>query len=328
MKSTGLTLGKFAPLHKGHEFMLESALRQVDDLICLIYDCPNTTNVPLPIRASWIKRLFPKIEIVEVWDGPLQVGNTPEIKKMHEDFILKLLNGRHITHFFSSEFYGEHMSIALNAKNCIIDDNRTMFPISGTEVRNNPFNCRKYINPLVYSDLISKVVFLGAPSTGKTTIAEKLSIEFNTVWMPEYGREYWEENQIERRLSLEQLVEIAEGHIIREDNLIMEANKYIFCDTNALTTNSFSQYYHASSDKKLIEYANNCAMRYDIVFLCDTDIPYDDTWDRSGDANRLDFQKQIEKDLINRNIPFIKLSGDLNTRINKVKDVLTNFEKY
>ncbi|WP_292760680.1 AAA family ATPase [Nostoc sp. NOS(2021)] len=33
---------------------------------------------------------------------------------------------------------------------------------------------------------------MGAPSTGKTTIASQLAKEYNTVWMPEYGREYWE----------------------------------------------------------------------------------------------------------------------------------------
>ncbi len=44
-----------------------------------------------------------------------------------------------------------------------------------------------------------------------------LAPSLNTTWMPEYGREYWEKNQKDRRLTSEQLVEIAEGHIQRED---------------------------------------------------------------------------------------------------------------
>jgi len=44
---------------------------------------------------------------------PLEVGDTPEIKRMHEEYILKTLAGRRITHFYSSEFYGEHVSQAL-----------------------------------------------------------------------------------------------------------------------------------------------------------------------------------------------------------------------
>jgi len=63
------------------------------------------------------------------------------------------------------------------------------------------------------------VVFLGAPATGKTTIASRLAMDYNTVWMPEYGREYWEKHQVNRRLSGEQLLEIAEGHLEREEAL-------------------------------------------------------------------------------------------------------------
>ena len=47
--------------------------------------------------------------------------------------------------------------------------------------------------------------------------------------------------------------------------------------------------------------------RDDLAFLCDSDIPYDDTWDRSGAVNRDVFQKQIVADLISRKVPFITL---------------------
>ena len=36
MKKTGLILGKFAPLHKGHQFMIETALKEMDELVILI----------------------------------------------------------------------------------------------------------------------------------------------------------------------------------------------------------------------------------------------------------------------------------------------------
>jgi NadR type nicotinamide-nucleotide adenylyltransferase len=187
---------------------------------------------------------------------------------------------------------------------------------------------REYIDSFVYRDLITNVVFLGAPSTGKTTIAERMAQEYETVWMPEYGREYWEKHQIERRLSLEQLVEIAEGHLEREEILLYQANQYLFTDTNALTTFIFSQYYHRDALPKLTELANVASSRYDLVFLCDTDIPYDDTWDRSGDVNRRTFQKQIVGDLLTRKTPFFVLSGDLETRVSEVKKVMAKFRKY
>jgi NadR type nicotinamide-nucleotide adenylyltransferase len=168
----------------------------------------------------------------------------------------------------------------------------------------------------------TNVVFLGAPSTGKTTLAARLAVEFDTVWMPEYGREYWQRHQVNRRLSLKQLVEIAEGHLEREAALLQEANRYLFTDTNAITTYLFSRYYHGRAPKRLEALAANAALRYDLTFLCDTDIPYDDTWDRSGNVNRLFFQEQILLDLSERKIQFIVLRGDLETRVQRVKMVL------
>lgn len=58
------------------------------------------------------------------------------------------------------------------------------------------------------------------------------------------------------------------------------------------------------------------------------DVPYDDTWDRSGDVKRRVFQKQITGDLLTRKIPFFRLSGNVNARIQAVKKILKNFQKY
>ncbi len=71
---TGLTLGKFAPLHKGHQLLIERALARTDHLIVMVYDAPETTPVPLPVRASWIRALYPTVEVLEAWDGPTAVG--------------------------------------------------------------------------------------------------------------------------------------------------------------------------------------------------------------------------------------------------------------
>jgi len=326
--TTGLILGKFAPLHKGHQLLIETALEENSQVIVLLYNAPDTTTVPLPVRSKWIKGLYPDVQVVEAWDGPLEVGDTPELKRRHEDYILKILDGRPIDAFYSSEFYGEHVSKVLGAKDRRIDPDRQRFPVSATAIRSDTYTHRQYIDPIVYRDLITKVVFLGAPSTGKTTLARELANSFHTVWMPEYGHEYWNEHQIDRRLMPGQLVEIAEGHRMREDNLVLDANQIIFIDTDATTTFMFSMYYHGKAHPRLAELAAETLRRYDLFFLCGTDIPYDDTWDRSGNANRQVFQSQISADLINRRIPFITLTGNLHSRTQRVSQVLNNFDKF
>ena len=324
----GLTLGKFAPLHRGHQLVIETALAEMNEVTIIIYDAPATTEVPLNIRAGWLRKLYPQTNVIEAWDGPTEVGDTPEIKRKHENYIINTLGIRDISHFYSSEFYGDHMSVALGAANRLVDPLRHAVPVSGTEIRKTPFVFREYIPRAVYRDLIINVVFLGAPSTGKSTIAERMAQEYCTTWMPEYGREYWEKHQVERRLSLEQLVGIAEGHLEREEQLLYQADRYLFTDTNAIATFMFSQSYHRTALSRLTELAKAASLRYDLVFLCDTDIPYHDTWDRSGNVNRMTFQKQIVADLLARRIPFFLLSGNLEERIYRVKKVLGKYQKY
>lgn len=311
---TGLTLGKFAPLHNGHRLVIETAIKEMDHVIVVIYHCPETTAVSLPARAAWIRKLYPSVEVIEAWDGPADMGDTPEIKLKQETFILKVLRGRRITHFYSSEFYGEHMSSALGAVDRRVDSARAAFNVSGTQVRSNPFEYRNFLDPIVYRDLVTKAVFLGAPSTGKTTLAQSLAGKYKTLWTPEYGREYWEKHQVGRRLTPEQLVEIARGHIEREDETIKNAREYVFIDTNAMTTYLFAMYYHGFALPELRSLAEEAASRYDHFFLCDTDIPYDDTWDRSGEVNRSRFQESVIKDLESRKIRYDVLTGTLADR--------------
>ncbi len=319
----GLTLGKFAPLHKGHESIISLALREMDFVIVMIYACPETTSIPLSVQSNWIRDLFPSVEVIEAPDGPTEVGNTERIKKLNEDYILKRVGNRGITHFYSSEFYGEHVSKALGATNRIVDPKRTTVPISATEIRRNAFKNRKYISDRVYKDLIQKVVLMGAPSTGKSTLAEALAQGLSTQWMPEYGREYWEKKHTDRRLSPEQLVEIAEGHIEREDKLLLDCDRYLIVDTNALTTYLFALYYHGSAHPRLEELAERSKDRYHHTFVCNDDIPYDDTWCRSGEVNRSQFQKATFRELDKRGIAYETLPPAHDERIAIVRSKLS-----
>jgi HTH-type transcriptional regulator, transcriptional repressor of NAD biosynthesis genes len=328
-KTIGLTLGKFAPLHKGHQFLIESAMKKVDELIVLIYDTPEIKNVPpLSLRAKWIKELYPNAEVIEAWTAPSETGYTPEIMKKQEEFIQKILGDKKISYFFASEPYVQHVSKALGAKAIMVDQKRTEIPISATRVRLNAYMHKQFLDPVVYHDLVANIVFLGGPSTGKSTLVEALAKEYHTQWMPEYGREYWDKHQIDHRITTQQLVELAKEHIERENTLLEKANTYLFTDTNAITTYLFSLHYHGRAENELLELAKQCSFRYDLVFLCDTDIPYDDTWDRSGDASRVEMQRRTISFLQEYKIPYIKVHGSLEERIHQVKHVLEHFNKY
>jgi nicotinamide riboside kinase len=162
---------------------------------------------------------------------------------------------------------------------------------------------------------IQKVVFMGAPSTGKSTICKAAASYFNTAHVDEFGRTYWEENQTERRLTPEQLLYIAEEHIAIEERTLLKANKYLFVDTNALTTWHFALDYHESALPKLCELADKSKERYQHVFLCADDIPFEDTWERSGDVKHKEFQVFITNELQKRGIQYTLLRGSVEERL-------------
>jgi NadR type nicotinamide-nucleotide adenylyltransferase len=324
----GLTLGKYAPLHRGHQYVVETGLAEMDEMTAIVYDAPDITEVPLSVRSDWLRSLYPSLRVVEAWDGPTEVGYSPELMAGHERYVLDELDIGEITHFYSSEPYGEHMSRALGAVDRRVDHRREQIPVSATAVRRDPFAHRRYLDPRVYRDLVSNVVFLGAPCTGKTTLARRLANAFGTEWMPEYGREYWERHHVNRRLEPEQLLEIAEEHILRETALLERSDTYLFTDTNAVTTATFARCYHGTVLPKLQALAAEAAARYDLVFLCDTDIPDCRTWDRSGRVPRNAFQRQVIGDLKRLRVPYVRIAGSVDQRIDQVRGLLARFRKY
>ena len=101
MNKTGLTLGKFAPLHRGHQFVIETMPAENDEAIVVIYDSPEVTPIPLQVRAAWIEKLYPSVRVIGAWGGPQQTGDSPRIKKLHEDYLIRELEISGITHFYS-----------------------------------------------------------------------------------------------------------------------------------------------------------------------------------------------------------------------------------
>jgi phosphopantetheine adenylyltransferase len=60
----GITLGKYAPLHRGHQLVIETGLSEMDEMIVIIYDSPETTRLPLGLRSGWIRSLYPTVQII------------------------------------------------------------------------------------------------------------------------------------------------------------------------------------------------------------------------------------------------------------------------
>jgi nicotinamide riboside kinase len=164
---------------------------------------------------------------------------------------------------------------------------------------------------------IIKIALFGPESTGKTTLAKQLADHYKTEWVPEFARDYlqerWEENQ--HICTVDDMMPIAYGQVLLENEKLTEANKYLFCDTNLMVTKVFSEVYYGFCDPLL----NEAALEhdYDLFFLTDIDVPWEKDDIRDTPEGRETVFSVFKQTLIDNKKPFITLSGNKESRLAK-----------
>ena len=123
---------------------------------------------------------------------------------------------------------------------------------------------------------VKRICIVGAESTGKTTLAQKLAEHYRTNWVPEYGREYcvekWKDGNITDDWLSEEFVTIAAEQARREDRAARSANKVLICDTDPFATSIWHERYLRRQSAEVETIANN--RRYDLYLLTGTEIPF------------------------------------------------------
>jgi nicotinamide riboside kinase len=170
--------------------------------------------------------------------------------------------------------------------------------------------------------VVEKVVFVGAESTGKSTLAEHLAREFDSVFVPEIGRFIWEEKK--GQLNVDDYVDIAVKHREAEAEAMAHARRYLFVDTSALTTLLLGYCFGhiKEAPAELLHYADDCKQRYAHHFVCADDIPYEYDPARENQAWRGRIQKLVLEDLEARGIPYTIVRGTVQERAEQVRRVL------
>ena len=152
LKKIGFTIGKFAPLHKGHQFLIEKGLSEMDEFYIIVYETDLIKN-DIKQRANWIKKLYPTAKILYAYNPPSQYGLDDESVKIQVDYLKNIVKDIPVTHFYSSERYGEYVAKNMHVIDVRVDQERKHVPITATSIRNNTEENKEFLENIVYNDL-------------------------------------------------------------------------------------------------------------------------------------------------------------------------------
>jgi HTH-type transcriptional repressor of NAD biosynthesis genes len=163
------------------------------------------------------------------------------------------------------------------------------------------------------------VCFFGPESTGKSFMAKKLAEKYETEFVPEVARELITSNHFTR----EDIINIGRVQTERIFQKARKANKFLFCDTDLITTQIYSRHYLKVVPPVLYELEK--MVTYHLYFLFDIDVPWekDGLRDLGSDNQRKAMYEIFKSELIRRNMPFINVHGDWAEREQIIVDELT-----
>ncbi len=294
----GMIFGKFMPFHRGHEFLINSARQHCERLTVLVFSTPPDP-VPGWQRYAWLKNTFPDLDVRHMTgDLPNQTYWPAGIPK--EVQILFESGTRYQA--LAQQHDLEHFTINLNRKS---------YPITTAEIRADPGSHWGLLPEIVRPYYLRRVALIGPESCGKSYLAGHLATHFQTVFVEEYGRTYCE--QFGMDLTDLDFAHIAGGQLYREDEMALQANRLLFCDTELIVTQVWSEIYFQGRCQPWILWANHLR-RYDLFLLLQPDIPWENDGLREYEHQRDHLFERLEQEMQCRNLPYVVISGSFVTR--------------
>lgn len=311
----GVVIGKFYPPHRGHSYLINTASAGCEHLVVIVCGRP-TDKIPGSIRGEWLKELHPLAEVMVIDDR----YDESDSRVWAENTVRWL--GRAPDVVFTSEDYGDRYAGLMGSQHVCVDKPRNTVAISGTAIRNDPFAHWDFIDPPVRGWFAKRVCILGAESTGTTTLAKALAEKFQTVWVPEFGREY-SELKVARNdpaWRTEEFETIAEEQNRRENLAARKANRILVCDTNSFATCLWHRRYMGFESARVAEIAR--AVRCDLYLLTGDEIPFVQDGLRDGEHIRHEMHRWFENALAGQLVSWVVLRGAHTERLNVAIDLI------
>jgi HTH-type transcriptional repressor of NAD biosynthesis genes len=330
MIESSIIIGKFSPPHLGHLKLLETAIENTTGrVLVIVCDKVNqTVKAANRVNSLVASSIYAEVKLENIIANKIVTTVTPD--NIHDDdsaswaartnYIIEgtALKNEVFTQVFTGEDYGEEYSKHLGFNHFRL--NRNELPISATQTKLNIQQNFKNIVPEARSHYLKKICFVGAESSGKSTLAEAMAEQHDTVYVPEFGRTYWDgllelsdvnPNSKDFR-SIIELTNIATSSLSRHSGY------WMFMDTNEIVTQAFFRRYLGYDD----DY--NIVNQPELYVLCRHDFDFVQDGTRESESYRDSMFEHMFEMIIKSNIPYIVVSGSIKERMEQVNARLLN----
>lgn len=165
---------------------------------------------------------------------------------------------------------------------------------------------------------VKRIAVVGPECTGKTDLSMALAEHYNTVWVPEFARGYIE--RLERPYTQADLYTIAQWQLFTEDELALQANTLLICDTDLTVIKVWSEFKYGYCDSKILTMMQ--ARSYHLHLLTGIDIPWENDPQREHPDKREYFYDIYKKELEAQGADLVEIQGDRKTRLNQAIQVI------
>jgi len=303
----GIVIGKFYPPHRGHNYLIDTALANCDDVDVLVVD-NSEYKLPAITRQTWLQAQHPRarVRIIEDIskddDSIAWAAHTMQFLGYKPDVV------------YSSEHYGESWAHYMGAKHVTVDINRTTIPISGTEVRKDFLKSWQYLGDETRAGLALRIVVLGAESTGTTTLSRDLANKLRVPWAPEIGRYYTESIlTTDKEWNDEDFYRIGRLQQAYEAEMAKRSDGVIVCDTNAVATELWQRRYMGRTTTEMSRIA--ARDKADLYIITGDEIPFVQDGIRDGEHIRHRMHRWFINHIKKTGVPYLIISGSPEARL-------------
>lgn len=182
---------------------------------------------------------------------------------------------------------------------------------------------------------ITKIVFVGPESTGKTTLCKSLAMRYSTNWVCEICRLFAEEKKqhtddIQFNFNLQDFIEMAHKQNKDEYELTKTANKLLFCDNDSFALSIWCERYLGEYHEEIYDiYKNALYLENDnkIYILTKPNVPFVQDGFRDGEHIRYWMYERFLQELRDKGMTYYILeSADYDERLLSVIEIINKIE--